>query len=269
VEFDAAVAELDALVQTLEREGDERALMLLELIDAIHRPALALIAAGDVEHPMAQALLAMYSLAPVDDHLQVEEALDEVRDYVEARGGDEQIREVADGVVHLRVSGVCAGPGDGAVALRAGIEKALQECYEDFRELVVHEPERGVQLPLAGRPATAANGGPAALRQPVFADVGTVGDLPPGGTRGVVAGEVPILLLNVSGEVLAFRNECPVDDLPLDGGRLTDAVLVCPWHNCAYDARSGKRLDEPGEAGLRPVPVAVHGGALRVAVDVA
>ncbi len=308
MEFDAAVAELDALVGTLEREGDERALMLLELIDAIHRPALALIAAGETEHPMARALLAMYALAPVDDHVQVEEALDEVRDYVEARGGGVAVMEVEDGVVHLRVSGACAGPGEEAVALRTGIEKALRECYEGFRELVTHEPEPGVQLPLAGgpgsplplaggtasgsqlpmatreaalgsqlpivqvggRPATASHGSAAAgLRRPVFADVGTVEDVPTGGTLAVLAGDVPVLLLGVSGDVHAFRNGCAVDGLPLEGGRLTDAVLVCPWHNCAYDARSGKRLDEPGEPGLRPVPVAVRDGALRVAVDVA
>ncbi|MDQ6779125.1 MAG: hypothetical protein M3071_23530, partial [Actinomycetota bacterium] len=63
MEFDKAVAELDALVATLEREGDERALLLLALIDAIHRPALERILAGDREHPTARALLAMYELA--------------------------------------------------------------------------------------------------------------------------------------------------------------------------------------------------------------
>jgi nitrite reductase/ring-hydroxylating ferredoxin subunit len=42
---------------------------------------------------------------------------------------------------------------------------------------------------------------------------------------------------------------------------------VCPWHNCAYDARSGKRLDEEGE-GLTVVPVAMNDGAVSVAVNV-
>jgi hypothetical protein len=38
-------------------EGDERALLLLQLVDAIHRPALAAIAAGDSDDPAAQAVL--------------------------------------------------------------------------------------------------------------------------------------------------------------------------------------------------------------------
>ncbi|HEU4980802.1 MAG TPA: hypothetical protein VFT14_06260, partial [Solirubrobacterales bacterium] len=66
MEFDKAVAELEALVETLEREGDERALLLLQLVDAIHRPALAAIAAGDFDDPIAQAVLEMYEIAAPD-----------------------------------------------------------------------------------------------------------------------------------------------------------------------------------------------------------
>ena len=61
MDFDRAVAELDTLVQTLEREGDERALLLLQLVDAIHRPALELIAAGE---PFALGELAPWLDAP-------------------------------------------------------------------------------------------------------------------------------------------------------------------------------------------------------------
>jgi nitrite reductase/ring-hydroxylating ferredoxin subunit len=48
-------------------------------------------------------------------------------------------------------------------------------------------------------------------------------------------------------------------------------VLVCPWHNCAYDARSGKRADdEAGAESLAVVPIAVSpAGVLRVAANVA
>src|SRR5438094_408813 len=72
VEFDAAVAELDALVRTLEREGDARALLLLELVDAIHRPALERLARGETDDPQVAALLAMYDLAPVPDEVLVQ-----------------------------------------------------------------------------------------------------------------------------------------------------------------------------------------------------
>lgn len=256
MDFERAVAELDTLVETLEREGDERALHLLQLIDAIHRPALALIASGDLEHPVAGALLAMYDLAPLDERLQVDEALDLVRPYIESHDGELELLDVEDGVVHLRLSGACQGCSGSAMTLRRGVEEVLREHYPAFKEIVAHEPE-GQLLQIGS------------LRRPTFVDVGTAGDLAPGELRPVAVQDVAVLLASVRGEIYAFRNGCPVDGLPLEGGRLTDTVLVCPWHNCAFDARTGKRVDDEHEPGLAVVPVAIEGGAVRVAVNVA
>lgn len=256
MDFDRAVAELDTLVQTLEREGDERALMLLELVDAIHRPALARIAAGDLEHPLAQALLAMYDLTPVDDELRAEEALDEVRPYIHSHGGEVDLIRVEDGTVHVSMSGACHGCAGSSITLRRGIEAALREHFPGFRALVAHEPPNVIELEDR-------------LRRPVFADAGPEGDLGEGEVRAVTVDDVAVLLANVDGEVYAFRDGCAVDGLPLEGARLTGTVLVCPWHNCAYDARSGKRVDDPGAPGLTVVPVALSGGLVKVAVNVA
>jgi nitrite reductase/ring-hydroxylating ferredoxin subunit/Fe-S cluster biogenesis protein NfuA len=263
VDFRAAVAELEALVQTLEREGDERALMLLQLVDAIHRPALARIAAGDLENPLARALLAMYDLAPVDEELDVEEALDEVRPYIQSHGGDVELLGVEDGVVHVRLSGACQGCAGSAMTLRRGIEAALREHYEGFRELVAHEVS-GPQPPETELLTLENN-----LKRPVFVDACASSELAAGELRAVVVDDVPVLLANVDGEVYAVKNRCPVDGMPLEGGRLTEAVLVCPWHNCAFDVRSGRRLDEPEQPGLSVVPIALQDGAVRVAVNVA
>ena len=256
MDFHAAVAELDALVATLERDGDERALMLLELVDAIHRPALELIARGEEDHPVAQALLAMYDLAPVDTTVQVEEALDQVRPYIESHGGAVELLAVEGGVVHLRLSGACDGCAGSAMTLQRGIEAALREAFPAFERVEAHAPEPAL-LQIAD------------LRRPVFADVGPASAFATGTLSAVDADGVSVLLAGVDGEVYAFRNGCAVDGLPLEGGRLTNGVLVCPWHNCAYDARSGRRADEPGAPGLPVVPVAVREGTLKVAVNVA
>ena len=274
MEFREAVAELDTLVQTLEREGDERALLLLELVDAIHRPALELIAAGEADHPVAQMLLAMYDLAEVDEHIQVEEALDQVRPYIESHGGSLELLDVEEGVVRVRMSGSCDGCAASTLTLKRGIKEALTEHYPGFKEVIAEEPEAS---PADGGPANGdgAAGGPKllqleGLKRPVFADVGPIEDVAPGELKAVEADGTSVLVLNLEGEIYALRNGCAVDGLPLEGGRLTsDGVLVCPWHNCAFDARSGKRVDEPSEPGLAVVPVAVQGGILRVAVNVA
>ena len=262
MEFREAVAELDTLVQTLEAEGDERALLLLELVDAIHRPALELLASGESDHPLVQTLLAMYDLAPVEDRIQVEEALDVMRPYVESHGGSLELIDVQDGVVRVRMSGACDGCVGSETTLRRGVEEALREHFPGFRGVVAEE------APGAGSPP-----GPKLLqiedlRRPVFRDAGAAGE--PGELRAVETDGVQVLLANLEGEVYAFRNGCAVDGLPLEGGRLTsEGVLVCPWHNCAYDARTGKRVDDPGEAGLAVIPVAVRDGTVQVAVNVA
>jgi nitrite reductase/ring-hydroxylating ferredoxin subunit len=232
MDFRSAVAQLDSLVRTLEREGDERALMLLQLVDAIHRPALERIAAGDLDHPVARALLAMYDLTPVEERVLVEEALDAAR----ASGAQVEFVGVEEGVVRVRTDRADA------------VEQALREGYETFRELVVEGEPRVVTLPLAA---------------PTYVDVE---DVDQGELKLVSAGGSAVLLVGVEGQVYAFRNECAVDGMPLEGARLTGTVIVCPWHNCAYDARSGERVDGEDGGRLRVVPVARRDGGVKVAV---
>lgn len=255
MDFDEAVGRLDDLVTQLEREGDERALSLLQLVDALHRPALELILAGEPDHPIAQALLSMYDLAPVSELVQVEEALDEVRPYVESHGGKLDLVSVDDGVVRVTLSGACDGCAGSEVTLKRGVEEVLRERYPAFRELVAEEP-KVVVLPLAG------------MRRPLFQEVDAAG-LEPGHMRAVEVDGISVLIANVEGELYALRNGCDVDGLALEGGRLSGCVIVCPWHNCAYDARTGKRVDDSGSAGLVPVPVALRDDSVQVAVNVA
>ncbi len=278
MDFDKAVAELGTLVDTLERDGDERALMLLQLMDAVHRPGLELIVAGDHEDPIAQALLSMYDLVPLGDQIEVEEALDEIRPYIESHGGGLELLDVEDGVVHVRMSGACNGCAGSAITLRRGVEEILRERYEGFKEVVSHAPEGAEEEQQNGN----GESGPKLLqiedlrnvedlRKPVFEEVAKLADLPPGELTAVDVGGQSILLANIDGEAYAFWNVCPVDDRsPLDGGRLAGSALVCPWHNCAYDARSGKRVDDrPQDPGLAVLPVAISDGAIKVAVNVA
>ena len=291
MEFDEAVAQLGTLVETLEREGDERALLLLELMDAIHRPGLELITAGELEHPVAGALLMMYDLAPVDEQVEAEEALDEIRPYIESHGGALELVDVQDGVISVRMSGACNGCAASAMTLQRGIETKLRERLDWFKEVVAVEPEEG-ETEIAGGGASlpllhieplsttnSGNGGTTTellqiekLRRPVFVEVGATEGLEEGKMRAVDVDGRSVLILKLEGEPYAFVNVCPNAGarLPLDGARLTGSVIVCPWHNCAYDARSGKRVDdEPDGPALAVVPIAVIDGSLQVAANVA
>ncbi len=292
MEFDAAVAQLATLVETLEREGDERALLLLALMDEIHRPALELIVGGQGDHSVAQALLSMYGLAEVDERVEAEEALDEIRPYIEGHGGALDLVDVQDGVISVRMSGACNGCAASAMTLQRGIEGKLRERLDWFKEVVALEPEGGeaepheapVSLPMlqitpmgkAGAPVDAVAPPPPAdrreLRRPVFVEVGAYDDLPEGTMKEVDVDGRSAVILKLAGEPYAFANICPSAGarLPIAGGRLAESVIVCPWHNCAYDARSGKRVDDaPDEPALAVLPVAVIDGILQVASNVA
>ena len=288
MEFDQAVAELETLVGTLERDGDERALLLLQLMDAIHRPALELMLAGTPEHPIAAAVLSMYELVPLDERTQIEEALDEIRPYIEGHGGNLELLDVEGGIVHVRLSGSCHGCAASTMTLTRGVETKLRERIPWFEKIVSHEPDEEPQenpgppngLPVLPMVQVTPGAPPEPsgellqiqqLKRPVFVDVGTLADLAPGEmTHAEVEGN-DILIINLDDEPYAFRNVCPVDGRSqLHGGRLTGSVLICGWHNCAYDARSGKRVDdEPNGKPLAVVPIAVSDGVLRVAANVA
>jgi len=290
MEFDQAVAQLATLVETLEREGDDRALMLLQLIDAVHRPGIERIAAGELAAPTAVALLAMYGLGPVDQRVEAEEALDEIRPYIESHGGELELVDVADGVVSVRMSGACNGCAASAMTLKRGIEEKLRERLDWFEEVLAVQPAAdephaeigGVSLPLLHiEPLPKRTDGDGAgsgqllqiksLRRPVFVEAGAFDELAPGTMKAVDVNGSSVVVLNIAGEPYAFANVCPAAGgrLPLDGGRLTGSVLVCPWHNCAYDARSGKRVDDaPDEPSLAVLPIAISDGILQVAANV-
>ena len=105
------------------------------------------------------------------------------------------------------------------------------------------------------------------VRKPVFAELARLDDLPPGTMRGVEADGVRVLVANVSGEVFAVRDACPGGVVPLSLGAFTPPIVVCAWHNEAFDVRTGKRADGVDGPRLDVLPVSVQDGVIRLAVS--
>jgi nitrite reductase/ring-hydroxylating ferredoxin subunit len=97
-----------------------------------------------------------------------------------------------------------------------------------------------------------------------WVEISQLADLPPGATRAAEVDEIRVLLANVGGDVFAYRNACAGTELPLDSGQLIGVELICPWHGCRYDARTGLRRDG-GEGRLDVYPVAVRGMSIQLA----
>lgn len=93
-------------------------------------------------------------------------------------------------------------------------------------------------------------------------DAVSLSDLPDGALLWRdVAGE-RLALLSDGGTLRAYIDECPGSPMPISSGMLWAGELHCPWHDCRYDALSGRRLDREG-ASLTGVPLEVREGTVR------
>ena len=292
----AALGEwIDGLTQGFAAHPDddvrERVFALLDGVDALHRSALGRLAtilqapgaegvwALTQADPVIRTVLLLYDLLPQGEHAQAEETLAAVIPYIESHGGTLDLLDVAEGVVTVRLGGSCQGCAGSTVTLKRVVEGALREGFPGFRELRVAEPP-AIRPPI---PASAASEavhphGKRALpvvssvahtasTAPRWREAGTVGDLPPGTQRGVRVDGAAVLLCNVRGDLYAYRDACPDTPLVLSTGRLDGDEIVCPWHGCRFDARTGQRLLHRGTA-LTPFPVAITDNTVRVAVNV-
>lgn len=76
--------------------------------------------------------------------------------------------------------------------------------------------------------------------------VALVQDIPEGSCRVVTVQDRPIAVFNVQGAFYAIYNKCPHEGGPLGEGRLKGHVVACPWHDLAFDIRSGAATDGGG-----------------------
>jgi nitrite reductase/ring-hydroxylating ferredoxin subunit/Fe-S cluster biogenesis protein NfuA len=217
-----------------------------------------------------RTLLTLYDLVPVGSMSDVERALEAVRPYLRSPGGEVEARDVIEGVVHLRMSGSCIGCPASEIAVRRRVETALRDWVPNFAGLVMRQPEpEPTALPSSGFIPLAGIGPTRRVvqRRPIFQEVARLDILPTGAMLAVELDGVSVLLANIAGEIYAVRNHCPGSTAPLSFGVFTPPIVVCPWHNEAFDVRTGKRADGEAGAGLEILPVAVRDGAILLAID--
>lgn len=245
---------------------------LLEAIDTVHRTALSHLVgaiqglAGEAfmnrltADPAVRLLLMSYDLLAVDRRLLAEEALDAVRGHLHGRGIDIELLEVVGGAVYVKVHGLDSSDV-AEEAVRHDLEEALQAGLLGFQELVLRQREvapAGGLVQLGGlRPA----------HRPVYRRALARADLEPGTMKAVEIEGLPLLLVNLDGDLFALRNRCGESPLPLEFGTLEGSEVRCSWHGCRYDVRTGRRLDAEGEH-LAVFPVSVQENEIVVAVGV-
>lgn len=91
-----------------------------------------------------------------------------------------------------------------------------------------------------------------------FVKVGKISALPPGSVMEVVLGDDSYAVCNLSGELHALWGICPHAGGPIGQGALQDNIVTCPWHEWAYDCRTGENDFDPAVK-LDRYPVKVEG----------
>lgn len=138
------VQRIETLLDDLERLADPAArATATELVQALldmYGEGLRRIAERvDMREPardeLVGHLLFLHGLHPVPVQERVVGALDEMRPYLDAHGGDVRLLGIEDGVVRLQLRGSCSGCPSSAVTLRHGIEEAIYRAAPDVERI--------------------------------------------------------------------------------------------------------------------------------------
>lgn len=95
------------------------------------------------------------------------------------------------------------------------------------------------------------------ITRPVWIPGGRRSDLEPGTLTSEAFEGVSVVLCRVEDDIYALENVCPGSALTLQQGHLEGHTLICPWHGCRYDIRTGDRQDEPDEPAVTTFPVKI------------
>jgi Fe-S cluster biogenesis protein NfuA/nitrite reductase/ring-hydroxylating ferredoxin subunit len=250
--------ELVGALMELYGEGLER---ILGIVGDEQRDALA--ADGVVA-----SLMLIHGLYPVDLETRVREALDSVRPYMETHGGDVELLGISDGVARLRLAGHCRGCAASASTLELGIRQALEQAAPDLQGLEVEgmtdepDPEYGPP-PLVELPMVHVNG---AVPQPRWLDVPGLAHLGAGQVANVSIGDLRLVVANVGGDLLAYRDACAACGAGLADAMLEGSTLSCAACSHSFELRLAGRSTEGTGLQLAPLPLLRDGGEVRVAV---
>jgi Fe-S cluster biogenesis protein NfuA/nitrite reductase/ring-hydroxylating ferredoxin subunit len=270
--FQSLIARLESVDDVEARElAEELLATMLELYgEGLERIVRALDAAPEVRDGLARdgvvaSLLLIHGLYPVPLAERVEAALESVRPYMESHGGGVELVRLEGGVAQLRLHGSCDGCPASSSTLELAIREALDEAAPDLDGIEVEgvvDAERATPVPLPGTSAPAPESGVQAR----WMELAGVRGLGAGEMTEARVGVVPLLVANVGGTLLAYRNACAGCGAPLHRAELDGGLLTCAGCARRFELPlAGRAVGE--DLQLAPVPLLQDDGRVRVAVS--
>ncbi len=273
-DFQGIAERVDKALKNIESLEDENAKMhalgLKTAIEDFHKYALTKMvqklksdANGKeilfemVDEPSVYALLQLHGIIKQNLDGRITQVLDSVRPYMQSHGGDVEFVRYENSTAYVKLHGSCNGCSQSAVTLRDGVEEALKHNIPEIQnvEVVADEPSPAL-IQIESLKSSKTKG---------WIETLTVEEVPSGTKKCFKNEKDNILIINIDNRLSAFRNECPHQGLPLDGGMLEadERMLTCPWHGFKFDANSGECLTAPA-AQLESFPLRVENGKILV-----
>jgi Fe-S cluster biogenesis protein NfuA/nitrite reductase/ring-hydroxylating ferredoxin subunit len=262
----ARVQELTGRLEDLEDEGcreltEELISAVVQMYGAGLERIVELIQDEETRDRLAAdelvaGLLMIHDLYPVPLEERVMQALDSVRPYMESHGGNIELLGFEDGVVRLRLEGSCKSCRASSSTLELAVRQALQEAAPDLLGMDVEgmgeeeDEVTGLALPMA-------NGAPSWHTLDIAA--------PDRLSTAEVAGS-SLVVANVEGTLLAYRNACASCNGPLEGGELDGGALACPACGRRYFLPQAGRSMDDEHVQLQPIPLLREGEGIKVAL---
>ena len=98
-------------------------------------------------------------------------------------------------------------------------------------------------------------------------EVGREEELAEGQALRVFAGETPIAIFNVGGELFAIGDTCTHEEFPLSEGEVgPDCTVECALHGARFDLRTGQAISLPATGSAGSYPVWIEDGAIKLEV---
>jgi nitrite reductase/ring-hydroxylating ferredoxin subunit len=271
--FEKLVERAEELTRTFEQHPNlavrEDAMELLQAIDSIHRDAILRLVALIIEsgnHELihratedlqVSTLLQLYEVVPLPELVQWQELLDSVRGPLKAANADIELLQVIDGMPQLRLKGPFTA---GEPELRQVVQDAIAASFGS-NQSVKWEPRE--KPPALARLVTIKSL-PLAKKQR-WVELLREEELKVNTIRKLAINGMEIIICRLRSGFHAFPNACPGSALPLQMGRITGETLHCPWHACAFDLATGKRVAGSG-LDLKPLTLRLQDGLVEMGV---
>ena len=220
-------------------------------------------------------LLLIHDLHPVPLEARVQEALDSVRPYMGSHGGNVELLSLDNGIARIHLRGSCSDCSASAMTLELAIKQALEQAAPDLEGLEV-EGVAPQTMDGTGLPIVTGSAPPTAMELPVvmsappaapaWFDVESVEELADGAIVPVAVAGNELMIANVEGTLLAYRDTCAGCGAPLHDGDLRSGALSCRRCERSYFLpRAGRSMDDDGLQ-LEPVPLLRERDRVKVAL---